>query len=135
MTQEEKELLLKDLCARLRYGVVYHRNDGANIKLNEIDVDYCRLNYTDDIEERVCKPYLRPMSSMTTQEEFEYHQVHKQEEDMILDVMERNNHLECLMLSITAYQKSIDWLNAHHFDYRRLIEKGLALEAPEEMYN
>jgi hypothetical protein len=29
----------------------------------------------------------------------------------------------------------IDWLNAHHFDYRGLIEKGLAIEAPEGMYN
>lgn len=62
MIQEHKQLLIKDLSARLSYGVVYHRNDGANIKLNEIDVDHCRLNYTDDIEERECKPYLRPMS-------------------------------------------------------------------------
>ena len=68
MTQEEKQLLIKDLCARLSYGTIYHRNDGANIELREIDIKSGALNYTDNIVERECKPYLRPMSSMTEEE-------------------------------------------------------------------
>lgn len=125
MTREDKELLLKDLCARLTYGAVYHRNDGANIKLNEIDVGHCRLNYTDDIEGRDCKPYLRPMSSMTEEEKRQY-------------------------MGFIAYSGNtngsanfVDWLNEHHFDYRTtydeskekwvsMIEKGLAIEVTEE---
>ena len=57
-----------------------------------------------------CKPYLRPMSSMTEEEEKEYHDA-------------RSDYYDDL--------GTYDWLNAHHFDYRGLIEKGLALEAPE----
>ena len=112
MTQEEKQLLLKELCDRLPYGVIYHRNDGANIELREIDIKNGTLNYTDNIVVRECKPYLRPMSSMTEEEyeEFGY------------DVLRYT-------------PREFDWLNKHHFDYRGLIEKGLALEAPEGMYN
>lgn len=114
MTQEDKSLLLKDLCARLPYGAVYHRNDGANIKLNEIDVDHCRLNYTDDIEGRDCKPYLRPMSSMTEEEWKEYRDI------------------TCCLIENCEAWNEVDWLNKHHFDYRGLIEKGLAIEVTEE---
>jgi hypothetical protein len=122
MTKEDKQLLLQDLSARLSYGVVYHRNDGANIKLNEIDVDHCRLNYTDDIEERECKPYLRPMESMTEEEAEEYRNID-------------NRAYSCPMdyAHIPASER-IDWLNANHFDYRGLIPKGLALEVPKDMY-
>ena len=35
---------------------------------------------------------------------------------------------------LESLDKAVDWLNAHHFDYRGLIDKGLAFEAPEEMY-
>ena len=93
MTQEEKELLLKDLSSRLPYGVVYHRNDGANIKLNAIDVERGLLNYTDDIEERECKPYLRPMSSMTEEERKEY------------------KHLIAFSGSPDGAANLVDWLN------------------------
>lgn len=112
MIQEEKDLLLKDLCARLPYGVVYHRNDGANIKLNAIDVERGLLNYTDDIEERECKPYLRPMSSMTEEEKIDYQAFFNYD-------------------GVEYPEEYIDWLNKHHFDYRGLIEKGLAIEVNE----
>ena len=66
-------------------------------------------------EYRYLRPYLRPLSSMTEEEKFMYFQLS-----------------ECK--SIGGKAEFIDWLNAHHFDYRGLIEKGLALEAPEGMY-
>lgn len=122
MTLEEKQLLLKDLSARLPYGVIYHRNDGANIELREADIKIGNLNYTDNIVVRECKPYLRTMSSMTEDEKKNY---------VLL-----SNH--CIITSIgfvcIEAQILIDWLNEHHFDYRGLIRKGLALEAPEDMY-
>ena len=62
------------------------------------------------------KPYLRPMSSMTVEERFEY------------------NGFDGYIFSDEDVIIKIDWLNKHHFDYRGLIKKGLAIEAPENMY-
>lgn len=107
MTKEEKELLLKDLCTRLPYGVIVY-SDG-------LPHEQKLIGYIPDIEHYHIRPYLRKLSSMTKDEGIEY----------------------CIYLcckdSILDYE-TIDWLNAHHFDYRGLIEKGLALEAPEGMY-
>lgn len=122
MTQEEKQILLKDLCARLPYGVIYHRNDGANIELREVDIKNGTLNYTDNIVVRDCKPYLRPMFSMTEEERLVYEQ-RLHDVGRSIDVIDADDVVS-----------HIDWLLAHHFDYRGLIPMGLALEAPEEMY-
>ena len=126
MTQEHKQLLLKDLCARLPYGVKVELTkykqkcllcgiDGEDLYLN-IDSDPFSLRDFD------IKPYLRPMSSMTEEEK---------KEDMTLNFIDMmyDNYM---MLGYAS--DFIDWLNEHHFDYRELIEKGLALEAPEGMY-
>lgn len=116
MTQEEKQLLLKDLSARLPYGVKCDcKHDHAiiptRVDIEDLTVYYADCDEWEDIE--YCKPYLRPMSSMTEEEEREFEET----------------------LQYTQYTlESYDWLNAHHFDYRGLIEKGLALEAPEGMY-
>ena len=67
------------------------------------------------------RPYLRPMSSMTKEEIKDFFTVRRFEYDA-------DDKL------ISKYGNDTDWLNAHHFDYRGLIEKGLALEAPEGMY-
>ena len=125
MTQKDKELLLKDLCARLPYGVKgLHRGqvhelftiDGREVNSACIQVDGYDAWFSVD----TFKPYLRPMSSMTKEEEDEY-MIARQK-----DIAEAYIH--------ATPQNAIDWLNAHHFDYRGLIEKGLALEAPEGMY-
>ena len=117
MTTEEKGLLLKDLCARLPYGVkgIITFNGDKNIfTIKGIsDTECCNL---EDF-----KLYLRSMSSMTEKEEMEY--------DATFATIKFDGHYDSTMT-----YKSFDWLNAHHFDYRGLIEKGLALEAPEEMY-
>jgi hypothetical protein len=123
MKAEDKELLLKDLCARLPYGVHLFTNSKHHIRLLTIsnDIDYNEqywVNGLYDIDE--VKPYLRLMSSMTEEEENEYAFLLNDggwgvSEELVTNI--------------------IDWLNAHHFDYRGFIEKGLALEAPEGMYN
>jgi len=74
----------------------------------------------------IIKPYLRPMSSMTEEEKKEYNSV--------VFKHEFYNGDEENILYYEDFDYLMDWLNAHHFDYRGLIEKGLAIEAPEGMY-
>jgi hypothetical protein len=118
MNQEEKNLLLQDLCARLPYGVkVNHLLDIKPSDLFAIDTYrstlYCFRNGREEwYKVEFIKPYLRQLSSMTDEEEDEY------------EIIIRS--------SLTTH---IDWLNKYHFDYRDLIQMGLALEAPEGMYN
>ena len=148
MTQEDKELLLKDLCARLPYfenwvqfegkdyivtGYGHGRVSLLSSPVSSISFSYCPL-----IEE--VKPYLRPMSSMTKDERKIYRNLCKKivKDKYIADG--RTQYGEKLFRqydkSVEYYdtKESIDWLNEHHFDYRGLIKKELALEAPEDMY-
>ena len=119
MTQEEKELVIKDLCARLPYGVKtsYSGHEmtirGVDVESKTVDViDWGKARFAAVRIEKI-KPYLRPMSSMTEEERQEY--------GLVL----------CDELSINQF----DWLNRKMFDYRGLIPKGLALEAKEGIYN
>lgn len=133
MTQEDKELLLKDLSARLTYGVICQVDDGAaglnDGKLVEIDVQKELTRFDADfywdahIDE--VKPYLRSMSSMTKEEEKEYNSfiVGQQPFDSDFSAYPTEHKL-LYEFDISSY---IDWLNKHHFDYRGLIEKGLAI--------
>ena len=126
MTQEDKQLLLKDLCARLPYGIHLFTNSKHHIRLLTIsrDLDYDEqywINGLYDIDE--VKPYLRPMSSMTEEEKIQLSQYACIGEDLNGEFIDEVKRKDC-----AAY---IDWLNAHHFDYRGLIEKGLAIEVTE----
>lgn len=115
MTQEDKNLLLIDLCARLPYGVkvdVSRVEEWKELTLTP----FILANYYDDIEK--VKPYLRPMSSMTEKEANEWHETTFGQRWITFDNVER----------------CVDWLVAHHFDFRGLISMGLALEAPDDMY-
>lgn len=126
MKKENRELLLKDLCTRLPYGVFCNIGLNYPLPLQKIFVD--KLDgilldfYEDGRDYQVyldeVKPYLRPMSSMTEEEVDEFTQ---------FDVYGNGEY-------IMPNYETIDWFNAHHFDYRGLIEKGLAIEAPEGMY-
>ena len=142
MTQEEKQLLLVDLCARLHYGLIVKATykDGEGWKTEDRKFKglyddgqvYIDCVYT-NIEN--VKPYLRPMSSMTEDEREEL-------SDYLCErVMSDKSGITFPPDPIHGkgipfewMSSCIDWLNAHHFDYRCLIEKGLALEAPEGMY-
>ncbi len=115
MTNEEKELLLKDLCIRLPYHTFIKSKGESHIQK--------LIGFVPDIEHYDIKPYLRPMSDMTGKEIYEFIQIC----DTVLWLGDKRS--TCI-LSL----EQMDWLNAHHFDYRGLIEKGLALEAPEGMY-
>ena len=121
MTQENKELLWKDLCARLPYNVIcqveFKENGNYNSKvmlLSGIFTDEAYFTTKGgSIYSNEYKPYLFPLSSMTEEQKQEYQYI-----------TERWMHDSSYSIS-----DSIDWLNAHHFDYRGLIEKSLAIDA------
>lgn len=137
MTQEEKQLLLKDLTARLPYGVKATTTSNgwsgvytvSGYKDDRIYLDCPVYDEGDDewLIESV-KIYLRPMSSMTEKEM-------KCIQELSSGLVFRKDILHNVVLDIWYRTDAIDWLNAHHFDYRGLLEKGLALEAPKGMYN
>ena len=141
MTQKEKQLLLTDIYARLSYGfTLYRESDDCIITIEPNDIStfahFLEYSGSEDF-----KPYLRPMSSMTKEEkeEVEVFIFNKwyQEDSCKVD---EEGWIEILanydVSGIDPYFCSdyVDWLSAHHFDYRGLIEKGLALEAPKNMY-
>ena len=144
MTREEKQLLLKDLCARLPYGTYVHHKNFPDIKIKVIAVfDDGRIGVAkigaakNDIpltptSINECKPYLRPMSSMTEEERRYLLEELGFDED--LENGELNDFGSYVYHSVNVLPL-FDWLNAHHFDYRGLIPMGLAIEALDGMYN
>ena len=123
MTQEDKELLLKDLCARLPYGVkiqvpyedgsgyfdeiVWEVNNDGPFHVNGWGIEY-----------EYVKPYLFPLSSMTEE----------QYDKLYIDSRVKHDSIDILD-ALANDMDAIDWLNKNHFDYRGLIEKGLAIDA------
>jgi hypothetical protein len=142
MTKEDKELLLKDLCARLSYGVKvaieYSKGKYTNIyDLKEIDNDatselrrqvavwnYGIYSSVISYPLRDCRPYLRSMSSMTDKEREKY-------QKFIFPCPDYNGKVTIGVYHRDLY-KAQDWLNTHHFDFRGLIPKGLAIEVTKE---
>lgn len=130
MTQEEKQLLLKDLCSRIPYRTFVCLNPGAYNKpetciLTGVHGEKVHLNVdSDPFRIDNIKPYLRSMSSMTEKEKEEYTSYCFEQPFLQKDKIP----------NLGSVPMCIDWLLAHHFDYMGLIEKGLALEAPEGMY-
>lgn len=148
MTQEDKELLLKDLTARLPYGVKVYAGEDLAMTLKQIDHEcFCESWENEDFKchSRWMIPYLRPMSSMTEDEleELKSKCTHTETEEdwegvrsdmwgiQILDKYDTRRWDNPIWPS-TINVDAIDWLNAHHFDYRGIIEKGLAIAVTEE---
>ena len=132
MTQEDKELLLKDLCARLPYGVKFACNKNVYtakgldlIVTDEGDWEYAvTAKGIAPIEIDFIKPYLLPLSSMTEKQKREYnfwkHEVpicHYEYGDVVEEI------------ELYDSPESIEYLIENHFDYRGLIPKGIALDA------
>lgn len=123
MTQEEKQILLQDLSARLQYGVkiskanVIYPMTGINIALGYMELAVSEIVLIED-----ARPYLRPMSSMSEKEKEELR------DKNILIAISTSGKIETTI-------DGFDWLNKNMFDYRGLIPMDLALEAPEGMYN
>lgn len=128
---EKEQILTIDLCARLPYGVMCHisQHNGGDLETDDVLIDMnhegvCEFKKTigfsfgmfivvDEV-----KPYLRPLSTMTEEEYKEY-------EELILN--EKDEKIK--------FCNSMRFYNSKHFDYRGLIDMGLALPAPERMYN
>lgn len=131
MTQEDKQLLLKDLSARLPYNVIVEygvKHEGRDLgekkgKLTGRMLDSYFYNITVGLSQVYSiKPYLRPMSSMTEEEYKE-----------LKEISEYYGFAPFKYIDDWCPNYDmIDWLNKHHFDYRGLIRKGLAIEVTKE---
>lgn len=126
LSPEYRKLLAKDLYQRLGTGtlvqdITHTSNRPTSVWLVDTLIEEVRL-FADEpwISIDNIRPYLRPMSSMTEEE--------KNEDAMFFRAF------SCSMYEREAVERN-DWLNEHHFDYRGLIPMGLALAAPEDMYN
>ena len=136
MTKEEKELLLKDLCARLPYGVKLGFYASATKQTYVCTLLGLEPNDDEEEEERGpiiaktengyfymlagnVKPYLFPLSSMSEEQQKEFDQLIELELKAIND--------EIAHIQVTTFE--VDFYNKNHFDYRGLIEKGLAIDA------
>ena len=133
MTQEEKQILLKDLCARLPFGIVCRvkiERDFEKPYETDVILSQHNISYVFDLgyEWIWCKPYLRPMSSMTEEEK-----KYISERCGFSIVGPIGDKCE-LIMPVIAADWLIDFYNEHHFDYRGLIPLELAREAKEGMY-
>ena len=131
MTQEDKQLLLQDLCARLPYGVKVHLSRKHNRPEEDIVLNNIIIGKDGFVASNIIgynyllseiKPYLRPISSMTEEEKMMQRSKMRYEGYFV-------NHVYYHTL------EEFEYLNSIHVDYRGLIEKGLALEALDGMYN
>lgn len=163
MTQEEKQLLLIDLCDRLPYGVKIHIDfeeighivgDATLDSIKTVTGQFDFVDFEQDFKNGDClpigglcenkllridefKPYLRSMSSMTEDEKDDLHDWGWvcEENNIYSDgSSDANGFYQNYQKDIQDVTWLINWLNSHHFDFRGLIEKGLALEAAEGMY-
>ena len=131
MTQEDKDLLLKDLCARLPYGVICYdeaQKENGFFKTFEYE-GFGRIHNGRGLRfiENI-KPYLFPLSSMTEAQQEEFDRIYA--DDMQVVANNLKNRLDGKPYETNlGHYRHIDWLNANHFDYRGLIPKGLAIDA------
>lgn len=167
MTEQEHQLLYKDICARLPYGLVVCQSaqysdshfaystadkwqkephdfniigvNGRNTLITDKNME--EMTYAkgigskpvticiyDGLTKQTARPYLRPMSSMTEEEK------HKLLKFGAITCLENGEVIDVSCVGFERHADVQDYLNTCHFDYHGLIEKGLALEAPESMY-
>lgn len=135
MTQEQKELLLKDLCARLLYGVKIN-NMGKPSILTSINNKYRIIVETAKVEKNLsfnlrgldvleiedAKPYLFPLSSMTEEQKNEYDKI-------IYRSIELHHREYSDIVEIDLFDDLQDFYHKNHLDYRGLIPMDLAIDA------
>lgn len=136
MKQEDKELLLKDICARLPYGVKVMTSVGGEIRNDKEQLNFAQLLLFENSYEDI-KPYLFPLSSITEEQSMELFKLFgiSLVDSIGADYIKIN---ECTGITFflnkgfdveTHLDKLIDWLNKNHFDYRGLIPAGAAIDA------
>lgn len=154
MTQEDKELLIKDICARLDTNLVcsiYRTDDEGVGYRDEILHGYCKgdiwyeFYFREDCSIGIdnvskIKPYLFPLSSMTEEmiEEFNnlFNSSFQYFNQGVISASRVWDKNEPVFVGELECSKLIDWFNAHHIDYRGLIEKGFAIDATDKnIYN
>lgn len=126
MKDEEKALLLKDLCSRLPYGVICRMSGGGFETIEEDKLT--AIGLFQFVEEGLeCVPYLRPMSSMT-----------EEERKMVctmnaLSEAELDDRIKYRKMYVNSYTiETFDLFNSNHLDYRGLIPMGFAIKVTEE---
>ena len=129
MTKEDKDLLLNDLCARLRYRIICDDGYGNTLELNGIDnpntaTFKCsdKTFWTTDLDK--CKPYLFPLSSMTEEQKAEFDA--RTFEIMFGEIMCKKDN-EMGYGKLMAFD--LNFYNKYHLDWRGLIPLGLAIDA------
>lgn len=152
MTQEDKDLLLRDLCARLPYGVktIYKNIIMEVFVVSTFFNDMCCLKwdshkgYYNQTHAHIgeFKPYLRPMSSLTDEEKIELQKAFNIKSSIIGEygissnnawwVKDRKEPLGFDTIGYASFCGVTDYLNSIHVDYRGMIEKGLAIEVTDE---
>jgi hypothetical protein len=148
MSQENKKLLLQDLCGRIPYGVkMNHIANTENNPITLVGVAKTMITLessagygTSDIEDYI--PYLFPLSSMTEEQKKEFKEISKCEYEIkncggfdsegiyLIEIgkYEYEYDIDTTIEEFYFNYKIINWLNKNHFDYRGLIEKGLAID-------
>ena len=140
MNAEEKDILLKDLSARLAYNVEVMLENNLIVLAGETDKYY---NYT--LKPRhlellmtrndfFIKPYLRSLNTMTDNEREELGELCDKDLNEFAGHIRNGHGLSHDGLYMFNNLRQLEWLLEHHFDFRNLIGKGLAIEAPKNMY-
>ena len=138
LSDSEKQLMFSEMCARLPYGlmmnVVKHPNFDSKLELvfTKNGVMKCNTVTVAHLDLDEVRPYLRPLTTMTDDEAKEFDNI--SESISIVNYQQVTpSHYDC-MIKIADMKKVQDWFAKKHFDTAGLIEKGLAVEAPEKMY-
>lgn len=140
MKKEDRELLVRDLCARLPYNTVIsvtNDDDNRNTIQYLVEEDIKDLRSTISYSGNIYKPYLFPLSSMTEEQALELYKLFgiKLTDSIGWDYIKINEVTGITFFLRKGFDvethldKLIDWLLKNHFDFRGLIPKGLALDA------
>ena len=150
MTQEEKDLLIKDLCYRLPYGVKAYIKNWSKLErkyyegiytvasvhpsLNDIYAykENCSVEVILGYTDYFIKPYLFPLDSMTEEQCYDFYCRFIENDTDYDDFKEfyfENNEWHRMLTSIDDCESVVDWYNKNHFDYRGIIPRGLANDA------
>jgi hypothetical protein len=137
MTKKESEILIRDLSARLPYGIkaeIKYYDDAWELlaiyangtTYAARDIGYPIETYFED-----CKPYLFPLSSMTDEQENEWNNLFHNPLDMLFEQDKTNNanRDKKLFLTFKSMLDPVQWAYKNHFDINGLIPMGLAKDA------